>query len=377
MTKRLRIGYVPLTDAALLHVAKAQNFAAARGIEMELVADSSWANIRDKLVAGYFDAAHMLAPAAIAVSLGIGHIEAPLLVPVVLGLNGNAITVSKELFEALLQEAQGDMSNPRVTAKALARIVARRRERAETPVTLGHVFPFSSHHYQLRMWLRAGHIDPDEEVRLVVVPPPFMVETLRKGQVDGFCVGAPWSALAAAAGAGAILHQGTDIVHDCPEKVLAFRAEWVLSHKEEVSALAEAVGDASRWAASPSNRSSLVTLLTSTAGKDVTAAMLERILDTPASTSGSALLSSGLRLDEDAIKADPAQALWLFAQMVAAGQTTYSDALAEAAAAVYAPALGPAIPRAAATPVIFDGPAFSPNDIPSYLAALEDGRTSA
>jgi NitT/TauT family transport system ATP-binding protein len=338
MTKRLRIGYVPLTDAALLHVAKAQNFAAARGIEMELVADSSWANIRDKLVAGYFDAAHMLAPAAIAVSLGIGHIEAPLLVPVVLGLNGNAITVSKALFEALLQEAQGDMSNPRVTAKALARIVARRRERAETPVTLGHVFPFSSHHYQLRMWLRAGHIDPDEGVRLVVVPPPFMVETLRKGQVDGFCVGAPWSALAVAAGAGSILHQGTDIVHDCPEKVLA-RTEWALSHKEEVSALAEAVGDASRWAASPSNRSSLVTLLTSTAGKDVTAAMLERILDTPASTSGSALVASGLRLDEDAIKADPAQALWLFAQMVAAGQTTYSDALAEAAAAVYAPAL--------------------------------------
>ena len=377
MTKRLRIGYVPLTDAALLHVAKAQNFAAARGIEMELVADSSWANIRDKLVAGYFDAAHILAPAAIAVSLGIGQIEAPLLAPVALGLNGNAITVSKVLFDALLQEAQGDMSNPRVTAKALARIVARRRERAETPVTLGHVFPFSSHHYQLRMWLRAGHIDPDEEVRLVVVPPPFMVETLRKGQVDGFCVGAPWSALAAAAGAGAILHQGTDIVHDCPEKVLAFRAEWALSHKEEVSALAEAVGDASRWAASPSNRSSLVTLLTSTAGKDVTAAMLERILDTPASTSGSALLSSGLRLDEDAIKADPAQALWLFAQMVAAGQTTYSDALAEAAAAVYAPALGPPIPRAAATPVVFDGPAFSPNDIPSYLAALEVGRTSA
>jgi ABC-type nitrate/sulfonate/bicarbonate transport system substrate-binding protein len=111
--------------------------------------------------------------------------------------------------------------------------------------------------------------------------------------------------------------------------VLAFRTEWALSHKEEVSALAEAVGDASRWAASPSNRSSLVTLLTSTAGKDVIAAMLERILDTPASTSGGALVASGLRLDEDAIKADPAQALWLFAQMVAAGQTTYSDALAE------------------------------------------------
>jgi len=111
MTTRLRIGYVPLTDAALLHVAKAQHFAAARGVEIELVADSSWANIRDKLVAGHFDAAHMLAPAAIAVSLGIDQIEAPL---VALGLNGNAITVSQALFETLLHEAQGDLADPRV-----------------------------------------------------------------------------------------------------------------------------------------------------------------------------------------------------------------------------------------------------------------------
>jgi two-component system, oxyanion-binding sensor len=360
----------------LLHVAKAQHFAAARGLDIELVAETSWANIRDKLVAGHFDAAHMLAPAAIAVSLGIGQIEAPLVAPVALGLNGNAITVSKSLFDALLQEAQGDMSDPRVTAKALARIVARRRERAEAPVTFGHVFPFSSHHYQLRLWLRAGPIDLDEDVRLVVVPPPFMVETLRKGQLDGFCVGAPWNSLAVAAGAGTILHQGTDIVRDCPEKVLAFQAEWTRTYKQEVSALAEAIGDASRWATAPSNRSSLVTLLTSTAGPDVTAVTIERILDYPASPSGPALVATGLRLDEDAIKADPAQALWLYAQMVAAGQIAYSDALAEASAAVYAPALGLPIPSPATMAAVFDGPAFSPNDIPSYLAALKAGRPS-
>jgi ABC-type nitrate/sulfonate/bicarbonate transport system substrate-binding protein len=284
MTKSLRIGYVPLTDAALLHVAKAQNFAAARGVEIELVADSSWANIRDKLVAGHFDAAHMLAPAAIAVSLGIGQIEAPL----ALGLNGNAITVSKVLFEALLQEAQGDVADPRVTTKALAAIVARRRERGEAPVTLGHVFPFSSHYYQLRLWLRAGHLDPDEDVRLVVVPPPFMVWTLCKGKLDGFCVGAPWNSLAVVAGAGTILHQGPDIVRDCPEKVLAFRAEWARAHGDEVHALAGAVGEASRWAAAPSNRSALVTLLTSTAWQDVSAETIKRDLENPASPSGPA-----------------------------------------------------------------------------------------
>ncbi len=378
MMKRLRIGYVPLTDAALLHVAKAQHFAAARGIEIELVADSSWANIRDKLVAGHFDAAHMLAPAAIAVSLGIGQIETPLVAPVALGLNGNAITVSQVLFEALLQEAHGEVADPRVTAKALARIVARRRAAGEAPLTFGHVFPFSSHHYQLRLWLRAGHLDPDEDARLVVVPPPFMVWSLRKGQLDGFCVGAPWNSLAVVAGAGTILHQGPDIVRDCPEKVLVFRAEWARSHGDDVRALAGAVGDASRWAAAPGNRNSLRTLLTSTAWLDVSPWTIERVLDNPASTSGPALAETGLRLDEDAIKADPAQALWLYTQMAAAGQTAYSSVQAEAAAAVYAPALGPWVsrPRPAATPVAFYGPAFSPTDIASYLLALKAGRPS-
>ena len=173
-----------------------------------------------------------------------------------------------------------------------------------------------------------------------------MAETLRKGQLDGFCVGAPWNSVAVAAGAGIILHQGTDIVRDCPEKVLAFRTEWARSHKEEVGALVEAIGGASRWASSPSNRNALVTLLTATAGQDVPAATIERILGYPASPSASPLVATGLRLDEEAIKASPIQALWLYAQMVAAGQITYSDAFAEAAAAVYEPdSSGPPIPR--------------------------------
>jgi hypothetical protein len=103
---------------------------------------------------------------------------------------------------------------------------------------------------------------------------------------------------------------------------------------------------------------------------------IERVLDNPASISGPALAESGLRLDKDAIKADPAQALWLYAQMVAAGQTVYSRVQAEAAAAVYAPALEPSISRPAATPVAFDGPAYSPSDIASYLVALKAGRPS-
>src|ERR1700720_2241019 len=173
-------------------------------------------------------------------------------------------------------------------------------------------FLFSSHHYQLRLWLRAGHLDPDEDVRLVVVPPPFMVWTMCKGKLDGFCVGAPWNSLAVVAGAGTILHQGPDIVRDCPEKVLAFRAEWARAHGDDVRGLAGAVGDASRWAAAPGNRNSLVTLLTSTAWQDVSPCTIERVLANPASPSGPALAATGLRIDGDAIKADPAHALRMY-----------------------------------------------------------------
>lgn len=364
MRKRLQIGYVPLTDAALLHVAKAQGFAASRGLDLELVAEPSWANIRDKLVAGHFDAAHILAPAAIAVSLGLGQVKAPLLAPVALGLNGNAITLSQTLFEALLTETGGDAADPRTTAKALKRIARNRRDARKSPLTFGHVFPFSTHHYQLRLWMRSGQIDPDEDVRLVVVPPPYTVDALRKGRVDGFCVGAPWNSLAVSAGAGTILHQGSDIVRDCPEKVLAFRADWAHSHGEDVLALAEAIADASRWATASGNWHSLVTLLRTVAGQNVSAAMIEAILASPCAS------RAGLRLDEAAIKAAPAHALWLYAQMVAAGQSAYSEALVQAAAAVYAPHLGPQIAAPTAIPVIFDPPQFSPHNIPAYLAAL-------
>ncbi|WOJ91028.1 CmpA/NrtA family ABC transporter substrate-binding protein [Methylocapsa polymorpha] len=370
MTKKLRVGYVPLTDAALLHVAKAKHFAAARGLDLELIRESSWANIRDKLILGHFEAAHMLAPAAIASSIGIGQMETRLVAPVALGLNGNAITVSGALFDALRQEAEGDFADPRLTAKALARIVAKRQQKGEPALTFGHVFPFSSHHYQLRLWMRAGGVDPDEDVRLVVAPPPFMVETLRKGHVDGFCVGAPWNSLAVAAGVGIILHTGPALVRDCPEKVLAFRADWAESNAADVRALAEAVGEASMWATDAANRKALAALLASVSEPGVSAETIAHILEDPIAASGPVVAAAGLRLDPAAIKAHRSHALWLFAQMVAAGQVAYSPALADAAARVYRPDLGPEILEPIDAPRAFDGPAFSPDDLPAYLAAL-------
>jgi NitT/TauT family transport system ATP-binding protein len=125
---RLRIGYIPLTDAAALIIAVDRSFAAKEGLAVELVREVSWSNVRDKLNIGLFDAAHLLAPLAIAQNLGIGHVKVSLCAPFMLGLNGNAITVSRTLYDVLTLVAEGDLGDPKVSAKALARVVAERRE---------------------------------------------------------------------------------------------------------------------------------------------------------------------------------------------------------------------------------------------------------
>ncbi len=203
---RLRIGFIPLADATALLIAVDKGFAAAEGLDIELVREVSWSNIRDKLNIGLFDAAHLIAPVAIASSLGLGHIKVPIVAPFGLGVNGNAITVSPALHSALRDAADGDMRNPMVTAIALSKVVAARKAKGQEPLTFGMTFPFSTHNYHIRFWMAAGGVDPDEDVRLVVLPPPYMVESLQNGHVDGFCVGAPWNSVAVDLGIGHILH---------------------------------------------------------------------------------------------------------------------------------------------------------------------------
>jgi len=172
MTIPLRIGFIPLCDAAALIVAVDKGFAAAEGLDVTLVREVSWSNVRHKLNIGLFDAAHLLAPVAIASSLGLGHVKVPIAAPFNLGLNGNAITVSPALHAAIMTEISGDPVDPMATALALARVVAKRRKSGAEPLTFGMTFPFSTHNYQLRFWMAAGGVDPDEDVRLVVLPPP-------------------------------------------------------------------------------------------------------------------------------------------------------------------------------------------------------------
>ena len=128
MSTPLHVGFIPLVDAAALIVAVDKGFAAEEGLDVTLVREVSWSNVRDKLNIGLFDAAHLLAPVAIASSLGIGHVKVPIVAPFNLGINGNAITVSPALHAAIMAELDGDRFDPMATALALARVVAARRK---------------------------------------------------------------------------------------------------------------------------------------------------------------------------------------------------------------------------------------------------------
>jgi NitT/TauT family transport system ATP-binding protein len=258
---KLVVGFIPLLDCASLVVATELGFAAAEGLDLKLVRETSWANIRDRVIVGHFDAAHMLAPMTVASTLGIGHIRAPFIAPISLGLGGNAITVSLPLWRQMAEQGAvaGDFSLK--PAEALKRVIAARERARLLPLTLGMVYPFSCHNYELRYWLAAAGIDPDKDVRLAVIPPPFLADALRLGQIDGFCVGEPWSSVAVDAGVGVIVTPTTALWPLSPEKVLGCRADWAERHPEQLAQLMRSLFRAAAWIERAENHAELARLL--------------------------------------------------------------------------------------------------------------------
>jgi ABC-type nitrate/sulfonate/bicarbonate transport system substrate-binding protein len=375
----VRAGFIPLIDAAALIVAADRGFAAEEGLRLELAREVSWANVRDRLMLGQFDAAHMLAPLAIAATLGLDYAKVEMTAPLALGLNGNAVVVSTELHAALADAATGDLSDPAVTGAALARVVAARRKHGRDPLVFGMVFPFSSHNYQLRYWIAAAGIDPDRDVHLVVLPPPYMADALAKDQLHAFCVGAPWASVAVTQGLGHILHFGVDLFARCPEKVLAVRSSWAAANAGVMQRLVRACARAAAWCAMQENRAELVQILGAPERLGIEEETIARVLDgrlivTPDGVSrshGRFFMFDGYA----ALRPDMRHALWLYAQMVRWRQVEHSEAAASAAMSVYRPDLFDAALTgqdgiAGDGIGAFAGPAFLPDDIPGYLRAF-------
>ncbi|MEO0030334.1 MAG: hypothetical protein RIS94_92 [Pseudomonadota bacterium] len=240
----LTIGFLPLVDSALLILAREHGFADAEGLRLALVKDMSWATVLDRLLYGHTDAAHMVAPLAIATTLGRGRPAQPLSVPFVLGLNGNAITMRPELADQLAPA--GGLADPAEAGARLKAIVAAGRK-----LRFGVVHRYSSHNYMLRYWLAACGVRPDHDVEITTVAPPFCADALEAGEVDAICVGEPWNSVAVERGAGRIVLVTAQIWRRGVEKVLALREKVLDERREETEALVRALVRAARHFVDP------------------------------------------------------------------------------------------------------------------------------
>ena len=378
MTATLRAGFVPLVDAAPLIAAAERGFAAAEGLKLELVRQASWASLRDHLNLGHIDCAQALAPLPIAAALGIGQVRSGIVVPFVLSRGGNAITFSLKLADEI-RKANGGTSP--ADAKAWARALAiALRQRAE-PVTLAMVYPFSGHNFELRYWLATAGIHPDRDVRLIAIPPPLMVESLRAGQIDGFCVGAPWNSIAAASGLGEIVATKSEIFPRGIEKVLAM-PERLLQDGSACDGLLRALAAAARWCDTPANHEDLAELLArpqylGTDAEQTVRALRGQVKDRSGPPDPDYLYFSRL----DANRPRREEALWLYAQMRRWGQVRGNKAAAlraaeaEAAAVfrpdVYERVLGSASQDAARAILACDRVEFDGGSVESYLQLFD------
>ncbi|MEO8604375.1 MAG: ABC transporter substrate-binding protein [bacterium] len=172
----LRLGFMPLVDCAVLAVAEAKGFFRRQGLDVVLSREPSWATLRDKLAADALDGAQLLAGMPLACAAGIDPVATPTITAFSLSLNGNAISVSRELWARMATAAPLAVATPPITADALRAVIAADRHAGRAPLRLAMVYPFATHNYELRYWLAAAGIDPDADVRdrgarLIVIDP--------------------------------------------------------------------------------------------------------------------------------------------------------------------------------------------------------------
>ena len=371
----ISIAFLPLTDSAVLVAAKEQGFAAEAGLDLTLVRSTSWATVRDRLVYGQVQGAHMLAPLAVAVTLGLSQQPAPLIAPFRLNVNGNALTLSPGFAQALDPALANRVEDPIATAHDFASAIGMYRRK---PV-IGVVHRFSTHALMLRYWLAFAGIDPDRDVVLRVLPPSLMVEALRVGEIDGFMAGEPWSSVAVSEGLGQIAAFGSRLWRRGVEKVLAIRGDWAEANAETLDALLVALDRSAAWCDAPENHKALASMLAAPAYVNQPVDLILPAL------SGRLVLGQGeapvtdfdfLMLHREATNAPaPDHGLWIYSQFVRWGMVEASDTAQSAAAAVFRPdlyrrALAEGAP-AGAVQGFFDDGAFDPASVSDYVRAFQ------
>lgn len=260
--EELRIGFIKLTDMAPLAIAYEKGYFEDEGLYVQLEAQANWKVLLDRVIDGDLDGAHMLAGQPLAATIGYGT-ESPIITPFSMDLNGNGITVSNEVWQAMLPHiekgADGKPVHP-IKADALKPVVEQFKQDGEA-FKMGMVFPVSTHNYELRYWLASGGLNPgyyaphkgdtsgliEADVQLSVTPPPQMPATLEAGTIHGYCVGEPWNQQAVARGIGVPVITDYEIWKNNPEKVFGITEEFAKEYPNTTVRMVKAMIRAARW----------------------------------------------------------------------------------------------------------------------------------
>jgi two-component system, oxyanion-binding sensor len=236
----LQIGFIPDGDCAPLAVARESGLFEKYELKVELRRETRLSNIRDRLIEGELDAVHAPATLPFITNLGIDSDRCAAVTGMVLSLQGNAITISKHLWDQGVRDG-----------RTLRDLIF--RNWGKRTFTFGVVFPHSPAYLVLRRWLREGLVSPGE-VRIVVVHPAQMFPTLKLGYIDGFCAGEPWASLAVEADAGVCVATSRELAPLHPEKVLMVRNDFAETRASEHERLIAALLEACAFCDQPINR---------------------------------------------------------------------------------------------------------------------------
>lgn len=407
---QITAGFMPLFDSAVLVAASELGFATREGIDLTLHRETSWANIRDRIAIGHFDLAHMLGPMPLACNLGLTPLASETIVPFSLGLGGNCVTISNAVWDGMAAHGAEPDLDPARAGKALGAFIRERVVAGHDPLRFAVVHPHSGHNYELRYWLAACGIDPQREIEIVIVPPPFMADALAAGRIDGYCVGEPWNSAAVAAGTGHIVTVKALLWKNSPEKVLGVRKAWADENPGALAALLRALHHSARWCQDPANHAELAAVMAQPGFLGLPPAVQMPILTGHLRLGGGAELEIDdffLPFDKAANFPWKSHALWFYTQMVRWGHVAHTPENLAIARECYRPdlyrsalkPLGVALPGAnakvegalkVATAVgatgaglvlgpdgFFDGQIFDPDEIETYIEKQKSARADA
>jgi nitrate/nitrite transport system substrate-binding protein len=257
----LTFGFIKLTDMAPLAVAYELGYFEDEDLYVSIEAQANWKVLLDGVIDGQLDGAHMLAGQPLAATIGYGT-QAHIITPFSMDLNGNAITVSNDIWDQMSEyiPREGGLPVHPIKADYLKPVVESYRDRGE-PFNMGMVFPVSTHNYELRYWLAAGGIHPgyyaphrgdtsgtlNAEVLLSVTPPPQMPATLEAGTIFGYCVGEPWNQQAVFKGIGVPVITDYEIWKNNPEKVFGITNEFAEKYPNTTVRIVKALLRAAMW----------------------------------------------------------------------------------------------------------------------------------